>query len=210
VSHLGDLLSALVDGELSGTEFDRARSHLAACADCQAEASSLRQLKRDLRALAASCDADGITGRLLAMTGDDALAARLSALSPHDESPTGSPGGCGGAGHPDLGGHAGPARRLPRRRQPGAPAPTRPRGGLRAGTRGRRRGRYVLWGTVSVVVVGIGTAAFGMGGGGGSTGPRITPQVEVFDVEHAVTTGDIPYADPADVPPRLPEVARHP
>ncbi len=32
---------------------------------------------------------------------------------------------------------------------------------------GRRRGRYVLWSTLSLVVVGIGTAAFGMGGSSG-------------------------------------------
>jgi hypothetical protein len=51
---------------------------------------------------------------------------------------------------------------------------------------------------VSLVVVGIGTAAFSMGGGSGTPGPRITPQVEVFDVEHAITSGDVPFADPTD------------
>jgi hypothetical protein len=56
----------------------------------------------------------------------------------------------------------------------------------------------MLWGTVSLVVVGIGTAAFGMGGGSGTPGPQITPQVEVFDVEHAITSGDVPFADPTD------------
>jgi anti-sigma factor RsiW len=35
--HLGDLLSALVDGELSGTELQAAERHLAGCPTCQAE-----------------------------------------------------------------------------------------------------------------------------------------------------------------------------
>jgi len=31
MSHLGDRISALIDGELTGTELDRANSHLASC-----------------------------------------------------------------------------------------------------------------------------------------------------------------------------------
>lgn len=69
----------------------------------------------------------------------------------------------------------------------------------------------MLWSTVSVVVVGLGTAAFGMGGNSGSTGPQITPQqLEVFDVQHAITSGDVPFEDPADVSARVPVVAATP
>jgi anti-sigma factor RsiW len=192
MSHLGDLVSALVDGELSGAELDRANAHLAACDICQAEANSLRRLKRELRALAESCAADGITGRLLAITGEDGLAAPLPARPlerghrGHRPRGQGRPAGGRGPAYGPVGGR-------PRSRAPG-----------------RRRGRYMLWGTVSLVVVGIGTAAFGMGGSSGTPGPRITPQVEVFDVEHAMTSGDVPFADPADRSARLPAVAaRH-
>lgn len=73
-----------------------------------------------------------------------------------------------------------------------------------------RRSRYVLWSAVSLVVVGISSAAFGMGGGPGSPGPQITPQLEVFDVQHAMVSGDVPFADPADVSARVPEVAATP
>lgn len=213
MSHLGDLLSALVDGELSGTELDRANAHLAACEACQAEMSALRRLKLDLRTLAASCDSAGVTGRLLAMTGDDGLAVRLAArpgAAGTGDTTAGNPGYPGS--YPGMGGHCAPARRRrPRRPRPAGPDTTRPGpGGLRGGPRGHSRGRYVLWGTVSLVVVGIGTAAFGMGGTGGSTAPRITPQVEVFDVEHAATTGDVPFADPSDVSAQLWEVAGRP
>jgi len=74
----------------------------------------------------------------------------------------------------------------------------------------RRRGRYVLWSTLSLVVVGIGTAAFGMGGSPSPATPQITPQLEVFDVQHAITSGDVPFDDPADVSARVPVVAATP
>jgi anti-sigma factor RsiW len=171
VSHLGDQLSALVDGELGGAELDRANAHLAACGACRVEANALRRLKHELHALAAEVnDADEITRRLLAM---------LSQAGPADPVA---------------------ARRLGRVRG----------GRLRGRSTGRRRGRYVLWSAVSLVVVGIGTAAFGMGGGSGPAGPRITPQLQVFDIEHAITSGVVPYADPADVSARAPVGAATP
>ena len=192
MSHLGELLSALVDGELSGAELDRANAHLAACGVCRAEAGSLRQLKHELRALAGPGDADGITRRLLAMPDEGDAVAALQAGQP-------GPGYAvrrrTGLEYPaSRGGPAGPYST-----------------GLRGGATGRRRGRYLLWGTVSLVVVGIGGAAFGMGGSAtGSTEPRITPQIEVFDVEHALTSGDVPFADPADRSSRVPAVAATP
>ena len=41
MSHLGDQLSALVDGELDGAERDRAHAHLASCEQCRAEAATI-------------------------------------------------------------------------------------------------------------------------------------------------------------------------
>lgn len=196
MSHLGDLLSALIDGELSGAELDRANAHVAACGACRVEANSLRRLKHELRALAEVTDCGEITRRLLAMSGEAGQAGPADLTVP---APTGPPGRARGqrarraiaaaAPHP----HPHPARRPGRRRS------------------GRRRVRYVLWSTVSLVVVGIGTAAFGMGGSTGATGPRITPQqLEVFDIQHAITSGDVPFNDPADVSARVPAVAATP
>lgn len=150
MSHLGDLTSALVDGELTGAELDRANAHLAACAACRAETAQMRRLKRELSALAEVCGAEALTRRLLAMPG------------PRDP----------------LG---------PRRLQ-------RAYSGRRAR---RRRGRYAVWGAVSLVVAGVGAAAFGMGGSGGSPAePQITPQLEMLDLQHAATSGDVPFATP--------------
>ncbi len=180
MSHLGDLLSALVDGEVSGAELDRANAHLAACGMCRVEARALRRLKHELRALAEPAgltDADEITGRLLAM-------------------PASAPGA-----------------RIPRQRQGGEAGERRPRRrravARRAWAGTARRGRYVLWTTLSLVLVGVGTACFGMGGGG-STGPKITPQLEVFDAQHAANSGDVPFADPAELSGRVPATAARP
>jgi len=196
MSHLGELLSALVDGELSGAELDRANAHLAACGACQAEVGSLRRLKQELRALGAACGAEGIASRLLAITGEDDLAAPLPARSAGR-----SPDGRGQARARQRGQQLRVARPGPAGPNPGRPLDRAAR---------RRRGRYVLLGTVSLVVVGIGSAAFGMGGDSGTPGPRITPQVEVFDVEHAITSGDVPFTEPAGRSGRLPAAAVRP
>jgi hypothetical protein len=55
-----------------------------------------------------------------------------------------------------------------------------------------------MWGAMSLVVVGVGAAAFGMGGGSSANEPQITPQLEVYDLQHAISSGDVPFADPAD------------
>jgi hypothetical protein len=49
-----------------------------------------------------------------------------------------------------------------------------------------------------------------MGGNAGSTGPRITPQLEVFDMQHAITSGDVPFDDPSEVSAHIPVVAATP
>jgi anti-sigma factor RsiW len=185
VSHLEEQISALVDGELTGAELDRANAHLAACAPCREEAAELRQLKTQLRALAAPWDSPAGAGFWVpaadhtadqqAASADEALTRRLLAMA--------GPGGpvpsrrsrreqFRRARHTQLG----PPTRLPR-------------------VLGRR-GRYVLWSAVSLVVVGIGTAAFSMGGGGSDQGPKISPPVEMFSLEHAIQTGDIPFPEP--------------
>jgi anti-sigma factor RsiW len=179
--HLGELLSAHVDGELSGVELDRVHAHLAACADCRIEASSLRSIKHELRSLAeVATDTGELTGRLLAMTGQAGAVPVRSLQREYD----------------DYERHLrrGLVRRSARREAASRPP-------------GRRRNRYVLWGTLSVVVVGVGTA-FGLGGGGPATGPQIQPQLEVFDVQHAITSGDVPFPDPMDA--RVPVVAATP
>ena len=174
MSHLGDRLSALVDGELGGAERDRALAHLAACEQCRTEAAELRVLKQKLRGLMDGAPAEAaMTSRLIAMTGP--------------------------------GGPMPPRRRLlrvvpgPGRIRRSAPGPVASRPGSGRPVKpwpGPRRRRYLVLGTVSLVV-GLGTAAFTAGGGGDAApGPRITPSVEMYSVEHAITTGEVPFPAP--------------
>jgi anti-sigma factor RsiW len=153
VIHLGDNLSALVDGELAGADLDRANAHLAACERCRGDAAALRALKTQLRDLAAHTDHDDLTLRLLAMAGPS-------------------------AGPPD----GDEEDRSPRR-------------------------RYLVWSALSLAVMGgVGAAAFSMGGGPSGPGPDVVPQVEMFSVQHASTTGDVPFPEPSRLPVR---VAKH-
>ena len=70
MSHLGDRLSALIDGELDGAERDRASAHLASCEQCRTEAAELRALKQKLSTLLSRAPAEAaMTRRLIAMTG---------------------------------------------------------------------------------------------------------------------------------------------
>ena len=183
MSHLGDRLSALVDGELDGAERDRAHAHLAGCEQCRAEAAELRALKQKLRELMTRAPAEAaMTSRLIAMTGPG------GPLPPRRRLLRVVPGRRPTAG-PVLSGRAssGPASAGPGPSGPGAP-------------RLARRRRYLVLGTVSLVV-GLGAAAFTVGGGGNaSPGPRITPPVEMYSVEHAITTGEVPFPGPTAQP----------
>jgi anti-sigma factor RsiW len=172
MSHLGDRLSALVDGELDGAERDRAHAHLASCEPCRAEAAELRALKRQLRTLGTGAPAEAaMTRRLIALTGPGGPMPSRSrqVASGRRPSRTGKP-----------------SRRAIRaltRPQPGRP-------------RSAQRRRYLMLGTVSLVV-GLSTVAFTAGGGSDSApGPKITPPVEMYSVEHAITTGEVPFAPP--------------
>ncbi len=172
MSHLGDRLSALVDGELDGAELDRACAHLAGCQRCRAEAAELRALKQKLRELMTGAPAEAaMTRRLIAMTGPGGPLPprrRLLRVVPALSGPALS----------------GPALSAPAGRRP----------------RLARRRRYLVLGAVSLVV-GLGAAAFTAGGGGdASPGPRITPPVEMYSVEHAITTGEVPFPGPTAQP----------
>jgi len=179
MTHLGDRLSALVDGELDGAEQDKATAHLARCEQCRSEAAALRDLKRQLRSLAAESPAVAgheadMVRRLMSLTGTQPPRRRLRVLS-----------------------RSARGLRPPNPPNPPGPRDSRPRG-FPGSRMSRRHGRYLALGAVTIMV-GLGTAAFGAGGGDAAPGPRITPQMELYSEEHAITTGDVPYAGPGSV-----------
>jgi anti-sigma factor RsiW len=183
MSHLGHRLSALIDGELSDAERDRVHAHLAGCATCRAEAKGLRELKGKMLGLADLAAGDALTRRLVAIA------------EPGDPVP-------------------------PRRRARHGGTPPRPAfrtftdvtpAGRRGGHDRRRRVRYVAIGAASCILVGLGVTAFTVGGGQAAPGPRITPPMQMYSVEHAITTGEVPFGGPSAVPgPASPGPARTP
>jgi anti-sigma factor RsiW len=145
--HLGERLSALIDGELNDGQRERVLAHLAKCDACRQEAAALRLLKRRMHTLGDAAAADALTWRLLAL----------------------APAGRQGPGQLGYGVTAG-------------------------------RGRPA-WSLVAAGVLTAGlslAAAVFLAGGARPAGPRIVPAVDVFMVQHAITTGQVPV--PPDVP----------
>lgn len=85
MTHLGQRLSALIDGELAGAERDRVLVHLARCEPCRGEAVALRALKRRMSALGETTADSALTHRLMHMARPEELfrpaAAANAALS---------------------------------------------------------------------------------------------------------------------------------
>jgi anti-sigma factor RsiW len=79
MSHLGQRLSALIDGELDSSERERVLIHMARCGSCRDEVAALRMLKRRMNALgeaAAGAGLTGLTGRLMDLS-ESILADRM-------------------------------------------------------------------------------------------------------------------------------------
>jgi anti-sigma factor RsiW len=65
LTHLGQRLSALIDGELDGSERERVLLHMAKCGSCREEVAALRMLKRRMNELGEAAAGAGLTGRLM-------------------------------------------------------------------------------------------------------------------------------------------------
>jgi len=151
VSHLGQRLSALIDGELSDPQRERVLAHLARCEPCRREAAALRALKRRMHALGEATAGAALTARLVAM----------------------------GARYPV------PGTRLSRRHWPV---------------------RSIAAAALAVAGLGIPAAALLAGGGGpAEPGPGVTPAIDMFLLQHELSTGDAPAGmAPASPSPSLP------
>jgi hypothetical protein len=69
VRHLGERLSAFIDGELGHQQRERVLAHLARCEPCRREATALRLLKRRMHALGEATADTALTDRLIAVAG---------------------------------------------------------------------------------------------------------------------------------------------
>jgi anti-sigma factor RsiW len=89
VTHLGQRLSALIDGELDGSERERVLVHMSRCDSCRDEVAALRMLKRRMSALgeAAGGAGAGLTGRLIGLSALASLREQQSSGPPDGPSP---------------------------------------------------------------------------------------------------------------------------
>jgi anti-sigma factor RsiW len=167
--HLGDLVAALVDGELDHDARDRALSHLAHCAPCREEVDAHRRVKRRLHELPDPSPGVELADRLQAL-----------ATEPPPGAARGPRRGRRGIDHPAAGAPPRRPRRTRRARVPSA----RP-----------LRVRWTLAGGASLLALGV--AAVLAGGNDPGAGRPITPPVDRFVVEHVATSGELPLTDPA-------------
>jgi anti-sigma factor RsiW len=154
MSHLGQRLSALIDGELDLAEREHVLVHVSRCRSCQDEIAALRMLKQRMNALGDAAANAGLTRRLMGLRefaddGQDAVWPSPHRWPPQHE--------------------AAPARGKPQ----------------------ARTGRYVLGGSLAVLIAGLGTAAFIIGGEPQAHAPEptITPSVDVYTLQHYLDTG---------------------
>ncbi|MGW3666557.1 anti-sigma factor family protein [Streptomyces sp. NPDC005141] len=186
--HLGDRLSALVDGELGHESRDRVLAHLATCAKCKAEADAQRRLKNVFAEVAPPPPSESFLARLQGLPGGgDSDSSRLGGGSfggglPGGSARTGMPGVFGMRGEPFGYVPAGPhADVLP-------PSPGRGfrihdvsrHEAERSASRGLRFA-FAAAGAVSLAAVALGGVSTGMPGdtadarGGSGTGSNVTP-----------------------------------
>jgi anti-sigma factor RsiW len=173
MTHLGQRLSALIDGELAGSERERVLTHMARCGSCRDEVAALRMLKRRMNALGEAAAGAGLTGRLMGLSelaglDDSRLAAGMSGRQ--QVWPPQPPSG--GWPQPDSG---------------------------HGGRDDQRASRMFVAGSLAVFLAGLGTAAFIAGGEPQAQAPPppVMPSVDVLVVPHDTLTGTTPGDRPA-------------
>jgi anti-sigma factor RsiW len=184
VTHLGQRLSALIDGELDGTERERVLVHMTGCCSCRNEVAALRMLKRRMRALDEDVSGVGadLTGRLMGLSA-------LASLPEHEDAT------------PQTAPDPWPSRPADRP----DPWPSRPGGGGAGhapGSPEQRAGRYFIAGSLAIFLAGLGTAAVIAGGESQPQAPMapVTPSVDVMvfssQSRGSGATADQPGGDP--------------
>lgn len=226
MDHLGERLSALIDGELGAAEHERALIHLAKCESCRFEADMMRRLKRRLTGLGEPEPDMDFMGRLMSQPGLGGLGGTGGGpgdrgdRGPSDPPPVSPFGSSPPLGHSrPLGGFpaGGPLMaeqptRQPRqpdgnrstapasqpRTQPERYVPVRPerRDG---GDRFSGLLPHFSGGRYAVAGLAVATALLGsafVAGAEGEDTPVVEPRLADFAVEHAVTSRQIPVVDP--------------
>jgi hypothetical protein len=170
MTHLGDRVAALVDGELGHQARDRALAHVAHCADCRAALEAQRAVKHALASAP------------VPQPGPETVAALHALAAPGGPVPPRARSMPQGPLVPDL--------PPPGRRPRGARQDSR-----RPGHRVARRARVVTAGALSVAGLVLGTAFVAGGSSSAPSGPVVPPVAEL-SVEHGRTSTAVTVGDP--------------
>jgi len=196
MSHLGERISALVDGQLAPAEAERANGHLAACRECRAAAGAERLTKQRLRSLPDVAPGQALISSLLLIGGPRGPLPPRAAHVPGTPRPKTVPVGpakapaVAKAAVPD----AGPAGSI--RPGPAAHASSGVRPATGPGRRNRRGAARRSTRAAAVVIGGLCVVGLGVVGitlVNDPVSPRVVPPVNSFVVDHPATTSTIPF-----------------
>ena len=201
MTHLGQRLSALIDGELASSERERVLVHITRCGSCRDEVAALRMIKRRTKeALGEAAAGAGLTGRLMGLSelmGFDQ--SRLAAGMPAGETvwpPPPPPGGWpvrGGATRTAMTAATMTETALTGAAMPGDAEFSQPASGHDSRD-DQRASKLFLAGSLALFLAGLGTAAFIAGGEPQAQAPPapVIPSVDVLVAPHGTLTGTTP------------------
>ena len=199
MSHLGERVSPLVDGQLGPDAAERALMHIAGCVECQTAVEVERLTKQRLSALGVPRPGGDFMHRLMELSGPSGPMPPRSGHVPGSPRPqlTNAPG-------PEAGSNAVLLRESGRAvggtvglRPPGRRGSSRPPL-ARAAAVGRMVSRTSRTRMAAAMVGAVCLVGAGVAGGvasGGVVDQRVVPPVDSFVVEHGAATSSLPFAD---------------
>lgn len=182
MKHLGIRVSALVDDQLSHDERDRALAHVTRCEQCRLEMEQERETKAALRRLPPVAPPAELVKSLLAMAETGGPLPPQRRPFPGPATPT--------VGWRPLDGRPRTSRSLgsQRSRRPDVAPRVRP-----------ARIQLVAAGALSVGMLTIALATIGAPAASGPAPAAVVPAMQTFAIEHAKSTGALPFVEPASV-----------
>lgn len=205
MSHLGERVTSLVDGQLSVESAERALMHITGCRDCREAVETERLMKQRLASLGTPEPADLLVRRLLELAGPSGPLPPRSGHVPGSPRPdlVASLNSIAGQSNPSWSVEParGPALRPPARRDSSRPPVNRgARGGsglsrmVRVSRSSRSRVAAAMVGAACLVGAGV---AGGVASGGVNPAPAtaVVPPIDSLVLEHGATAGRLPLSD---------------
>lgn len=194
MTHLGERITPLVDGQLPADAAERASIHLAACRPCRDAVAAERLMKSRLATLGSPQPGEDLVRRLLHLAGPE------GPLPPRVGHVPGTPrprpiSGPSRSTRPVSGP---PLARTGSRRPAVAAGVSRAVAGHRPGASGRLSRVSRVRVTAAVVgamcLVGAGVAS-GVVSAGAAGQPNVVPPVDTLVVQHSTSTGSLTFGD---------------